>query len=91
MIYYQFILWVFSSSYLYRVNQLLSFATTMLTDESSTLGLPDFPIDNLSAAVEIMVYHMYSSILFIILSCYDVRYVIIYMYFEIVFSFNDFS
>ncbi|XP_068022589.1 von Willebrand factor A domain-containing protein 8 [Melanerpes formicivorus] len=37
-----------------RISQLLSFATTLCSQESSTLGLPDFPLDNLSAAVQIL-------------------------------------
>ncbi|XP_059156251.1 von Willebrand factor A domain-containing protein 8-like [Physella acuta] len=37
-----------------RLSQLLSFATTLLQRESSTLGLPDFPIDNLPHIVQIM-------------------------------------
>ncbi|KAK4829383.1 hypothetical protein QYF61_003723 [Mycteria americana] len=34
--------------------KLLSFATTLCSQESSTLGLPDFPLDSLSAAVQIL-------------------------------------
>ncbi|XP_038618052.1 von Willebrand factor A domain-containing protein 8 isoform X1 [Tachyglossus aculeatus] len=37
-----------------RVSQLLSVATTLCSQESSILGLPDFPIDSLSGAVKIM-------------------------------------
>ncbi|XP_053563944.1 von Willebrand factor A domain-containing protein 8 [Bombina bombina] len=37
-----------------RISQLLSFATTLCSQESSSLGLPDFPVDNLQAAVAIM-------------------------------------
>nr|XP_004650824.2 von Willebrand factor A domain-containing protein 8 [Jaculus jaculus] len=37
-----------------KISQLLSFATTLCSQESSTLGLPDFPIDSLSAAVQIL-------------------------------------
>ncbi|XP_064030622.1 von Willebrand factor A domain-containing protein 8 isoform X3 [Pogoniulus pusillus] len=37
-----------------RISQLLSFATTLCSQESSTLGLPDFPLDSLSAAVRIL-------------------------------------
>ncbi|XP_009866947.1 PREDICTED: von Willebrand factor A domain-containing protein 8-like, partial [Apaloderma vittatum] len=37
-----------------RISQLLSFATTLSSQESSTLGLPDFPLDSLSAAVQIL-------------------------------------
>uniref|UniRef100_U3ITH4 von Willebrand factor A domain-containing protein 8 n=1 Tax=Anas platyrhynchos platyrhynchos TaxID=8840 RepID=U3ITH4_ANAPP len=37
-----------------RISQLLSFATTLCSQESSTLGLPDFPLDSLSAAVQIL-------------------------------------
>ncbi|XP_023555905.1 von Willebrand factor A domain-containing protein 8 [Octodon degus] len=38
----------------WRVSQLLSFATTLCSQESSTLGLPDFPLDSLPAAVKIL-------------------------------------
>lgn len=41
--------------FLCRISQLLSFATTLCSQESSTLGLPDFPLDSLSAAVQILV------------------------------------
>nr|XP_009670755.1 PREDICTED: von Willebrand factor A domain-containing protein 8 isoform X1 [Struthio camelus australis] len=37
-----------------RISQLLSFATTLCSQESSTLGLPDFPLDSLWAAVRIL-------------------------------------
>ncbi|KAK7090090.1 von Willebrand factor A domain-containing protein 8-like [Littorina saxatilis] len=37
-----------------RVSQLLSFATTLLQSESSELGLPDFPMDNLVHVVKIL-------------------------------------
>ncbi|XP_074047842.1 von Willebrand factor A domain-containing protein 8 [Macrotis lagotis] len=37
-----------------RVSQVLSFATTLCSQESSTLGLPDFPLDSLPAAVQIL-------------------------------------
>ncbi|KAM6448203.1 von Willebrand factor A domain-containing protein 8 isoform 3-T3 [Liasis olivaceus] len=37
-----------------RISQLLSFATTLCTQESSSLGLPDFPLDSLSSAVQIL-------------------------------------
>ncbi|KAM6177939.1 von Willebrand factor A domain-containing protein 8 [Rhynchocyon petersi] len=37
-----------------KVSQLLSFATTLCSQESSTLGLPDFPLDSLPAAVRIL-------------------------------------
>ncbi|XP_058526672.1 von Willebrand factor A domain-containing protein 8 [Ochotona princeps] len=37
-----------------KISQLLSFATTLCSQESSTLGLPDFPLDNLPAAVQIL-------------------------------------
>uniref|UniRef100_A0A8C7Y2G5 von Willebrand factor A domain-containing protein 8 n=1 Tax=Oryzias sinensis TaxID=183150 RepID=A0A8C7Y2G5_9TELE len=36
------------------VSQLLSFATTLCSQESSSLGLPDFPIDNLLPAVRVL-------------------------------------
>ncbi|XP_075447188.1 von Willebrand factor A domain-containing protein 8 isoform X2 [Ascaphus truei] len=45
-----------------RISQLLSFATTLCSLESSTLGLPDFPADNLPAAIGILdVFPMMSS------------------------------
>ncbi|XP_062313090.1 von Willebrand factor A domain-containing protein 8 [Osmerus eperlanus] len=37
-----------------RVSQLLSLATTLCSQESATLGLPDFPVDNLPAALKIL-------------------------------------
>ncbi|KAK7499225.1 hypothetical protein BaRGS_00009485, partial [Batillaria attramentaria] len=37
-----------------RISQLLSFATTLLQTETDSLGLPDFPIDNLPHIVNIM-------------------------------------
>ncbi|KAL3861823.1 hypothetical protein ACJMK2_007838 [Sinanodonta woodiana] len=37
-----------------RLSQLLSFASTMVTKESTSLGLPDFPISNLQFLVKIM-------------------------------------
>ncbi|XP_028291916.1 von Willebrand factor A domain-containing protein 8 isoform X2 [Gouania willdenowi] len=37
-----------------RVSQLLSFATTLCSQESSNLGLPDFPVDNLLPALHIL-------------------------------------
>ncbi|XP_039733145.1 von Willebrand factor A domain-containing protein 8 isoform X6 [Pteropus medius] len=37
-----------------KVSQLLSFATTLCSQESSMLGLPNFPLDSLSAAVKIL-------------------------------------
>ncbi|XP_075055872.1 von Willebrand factor A domain-containing protein 8 isoform X1 [Mixophyes fleayi] len=37
-----------------RISQLLSFATTLCSQESATLGLPDFPADNLAAAISIL-------------------------------------
>uniref|UniRef100_A0A8C5PQG7 von Willebrand factor A domain-containing protein 8 n=1 Tax=Leptobrachium leishanense TaxID=445787 RepID=A0A8C5PQG7_9ANUR len=37
-----------------RISQLLLFATTLCSQESSSLGLPDFPTDNLQAAVGIL-------------------------------------
>uniref|UniRef100_A0A8C8YHY0 von Willebrand factor A domain-containing protein 8 n=1 Tax=Prolemur simus TaxID=1328070 RepID=A0A8C8YHY0_PROSS len=37
-----------------KVSQLLSFATTLCSQESSTLGLPDFPLDSLPDAVQIL-------------------------------------
>ncbi|XP_053253218.1 von Willebrand factor A domain-containing protein 8 isoform X2 [Podarcis raffonei] len=37
-----------------RISKLLSFATTFCTQESSALGLPDFPLDTLASAVQIL-------------------------------------
>nr|XP_040137835.1 von Willebrand factor A domain-containing protein 8 [Ictidomys tridecemlineatus] len=37
-----------------KVSQLLSFATTVCSQESFALGLPDFPLDSLPAAVQIL-------------------------------------
>ncbi|XP_038166653.1 von Willebrand factor A domain-containing protein 8 isoform X2 [Arvicola amphibius] len=37
-----------------KVSQLLSFAITLCSQESSALGLPDFPLDSLPAAVQIL-------------------------------------
>lgn len=37
-----------------RVSQLLSLATTLCSQESSSLGLPDFPMDNLIPALHVL-------------------------------------
>ncbi|XP_041857473.1 von Willebrand factor A domain-containing protein 8 [Melanotaenia boesemani] len=37
-----------------RVSQLLSLATTLCSQESSNLGLPDFPVDNLLPALRVL-------------------------------------
>ncbi|XP_068602140.1 von Willebrand factor A domain-containing protein 8 [Brachionichthys hirsutus] len=37
-----------------RLSQLLSLATTLCSQESSNLGLPDFPVDNLLPAVRVL-------------------------------------
>ncbi|XP_049904645.1 von Willebrand factor A domain-containing protein 8 [Epinephelus moara] len=37
-----------------RVSQLLSLATTLCSQESSNLGLPDFPVDNLLPALTVL-------------------------------------
>uniref|UniRef100_A0A8C7V8W1 von Willebrand factor A domain-containing protein 8 n=1 Tax=Oncorhynchus mykiss TaxID=8022 RepID=A0A8C7V8W1_ONCMY len=37
-----------------RVSQLLSFATTLCSQQSSNLGLPDFPVDNLPPALTVL-------------------------------------
>ncbi|CAJ1078932.1 von Willebrand factor A domain-containing protein 8 isoform X1 [Xyrichtys novacula] len=37
-----------------RVSQLLSLATTLCSQESSSLGLPDFPVDNLIPALHVL-------------------------------------
>ncbi|CAK6967706.1 von Willebrand factor A domain-containing protein 8 [Scomber scombrus] len=45
-----------------RVSQLLSLATTLCSQESSSLGLPDFPVDNLLPALSVLnVFPMLSS------------------------------
>ncbi|XP_056145237.1 von Willebrand factor A domain-containing protein 8 isoform X2 [Lampris incognitus] len=45
-----------------RVSQVLSLATTLCSQESSTLGLPDFPVDNLPSALQMLnVFPMLSS------------------------------
>ena len=36
------------------ISQILSFAHTLVTEESSTMGLPDFPVDNLPSLVSIL-------------------------------------
>lgn len=43
---------------------MLSFATTMTSDEMRSLNLPDFPVDNLHAVVQILVaYSAFSFVL----------------------------
>lgn len=37
-----------------RVSQLLSFATTLCSQESASLSLPDFPVDNLPSALTVL-------------------------------------
>lgn len=37
------------------MSQLLSLATTLCSQESSNLGLPDFPVDNLLPALHVLV------------------------------------
>ncbi|KAG7331155.1 hypothetical protein KOW79_005124 [Hemibagrus wyckioides] len=37
-----------------RVSQLLSCATTLCSQESANLGLPDFPVDNLPSAIKVL-------------------------------------
>jgi hypothetical protein len=37
-----------------KLAQVLSFATAVLTKESNTLGLPDFPISNISSIAKIL-------------------------------------
>uniref|UniRef100_A0A3Q2XE33 ATPase dynein-related AAA domain-containing protein n=1 Tax=Hippocampus comes TaxID=109280 RepID=A0A3Q2XE33_HIPCM len=45
-----------------RVSQLLSLATTLCSQESANLGLPDFPVDNLLNGVNVLnVFPMMSS------------------------------
>ncbi|KAF7215165.1 transcript variant X1 [Nothobranchius furzeri] len=45
-----------------RVSQLLSLATTLCTQQSSSLGLPDFPVDNLVPALQVLdMFPMLSS------------------------------
>ena len=41
--------------FLFSISQILSFATTLNSEESIHMGLPDFPIDNLPALVQILV------------------------------------
>lgn len=36
------------------VKQVLSFAHTLVTEESSNLGLPDFPVENLPPVIQMM-------------------------------------
>lgn len=38
-----------------RVSQLLSLATTLCSQESSSLGLPEFPVENLLPALHVLV------------------------------------
>lgn len=38
-----------------RISQLLAAATTLCSQESSSIGLPDFPVDNLLPAVHVLV------------------------------------
>ncbi|KAB5577077.1 hypothetical protein PHYPO_G00205820 [Pangasianodon hypophthalmus] len=37
-----------------RVSQILSCATTLCSQESANLGLPDFPVDNLPSAIKVL-------------------------------------
>jgi len=47
----------------YSLIKILSFATTLMSDETHSLSLPDFPVDNLHAIVQIMVIvHLVSCI-----------------------------
>jgi len=39
----------------FSVIKILSFATAMSSDETHSLSLPDFPVDNLRAIVQILV------------------------------------
>lgn len=41
--------------FLVSVSQLLSCATTLCSQESANLGLPDFPVDNLPPAIKVLV------------------------------------
>ena len=36
------------------ISQILSFAHTLVTEESSTMGLPDFPVDNLPSLISML-------------------------------------
>jgi len=38
---------------------MLSFAMTMISDETHAVGVPDFPIDNLQSIVQILVIDYY--------------------------------
>jgi hypothetical protein len=40
---------------LFSLLKLLSFGTTMVSEETHSLGLPDFPLDNLHAVIQILV------------------------------------
>lgn len=39
----------------FRISQLLAAATTLCSQESSSIGLPDFPVDNLLPALQVLV------------------------------------
>lgn len=48
-----------------RVSQLLSFATTLCSQESASLSLPDFPVDNLPSALTVLVSSKSHEVLYI--------------------------
>ena len=70
--------------YSYRISQLLSFASTMITSESNSLGLPDFPITNLHDIVKIMVSPCFS--LDFLISCVFFYSFLIFIQFSIQYS-----
>ena len=46
-----------------ELSKILSFAHTLMTDEASNLGLPDFPIENLPSVVTALNFVFFSSFL----------------------------
>ncbi|XP_029645766.1 von Willebrand factor A domain-containing protein 8 [Octopus sinensis] len=53
-----------------KLSLMLSFGTTLLTEESVSLGLPDFPIDNLSAMIAVLNSHPHLSLTDVIYRIY---------------------
>ena len=50
-----------------RVSQVLSFATALLQSDSSSIGLPDFPISSLHRIVSILVSEIVSLVCHLVL------------------------
>ena len=50
-----------------KVSQILSFASTLKSDEATTMGLQDFPMDNLRTVIKIMVCSLTKHIVYIYL------------------------